>query len=102
MLRIQSAVWKKDSRRRARNALVHAHLAHRLVHAGQPLVALHDADLEGHVAHAQPRMAEAVGVVLRPAQPAAQEPEQVLARALQFGAMGGAQLRVLGSRSIRS
>jgi hypothetical protein len=51
-----------------------------------------DADLEGHVAHAQARVAEAVGVVLRAAEPAAEEPEQVLPRALQLGAVGGAQL----------
>ena len=41
-----------------------------------------------HVPHAQARVAEPVGVVLRPAQPAAEKPEQVLPRACQLAAVG--------------
>ena len=51
----------------------HAGLAHGLVHAGQPLVALQDADGKRHVAHLEAGMAELVGVVRRTAQPAAEK-----------------------------
>ena len=46
------------------------------------------------VPRAQHGVAEAVGVVLRPAQPAAQEPEQALARIVERGSMHGAQVYV--------
>ena len=55
------------------------HIAHRLVHAGQPLVALLDADAERHVPRPQPRVAKALHKMLRAAQPATQEPEQLVA-----------------------
>ena len=51
----------------------HTGLAHGLVHAGQPLVALQDADGKRHVPHLEPGVAEAVGVVRRPAEPAAEK-----------------------------
>jgi hypothetical protein len=42
------------------------------------------------------RVAEAILVVIRPAQPAAEEPEQLLARIGQRAAVGGAQFGVAG------
>ena len=94
LLRIQSAVPKKACARRSASAGSTCSLAHRLRHARQPLVALADADRERQVARAQPRVAEAVDVVLRPAQPAAEEPEQLVARAVSVRRMHRAQRRV--------
>ena len=74
----------------------HGTFAHRLVHAGDPLVALFDADGKRHVAHAQARVAKALLVVVGAAQPAAQKPEQFLARIVQRVAVRGAQFCVSG------
>jgi hypothetical protein len=82
-LRIQSAVWKKAAAQALAQIIGHTGLAHGLVHAGQPLVALQDADGKRHVAHLEAGMAELVGVVRRPPQPAAEKPEQLVARAGQ-------------------
>ena len=75
--------------------VVDAGFAHRLVHAQHPFVALADADGERQVAHAQARVAEAFDVVIGPAEPAAQEPEQLLPRVIQRAAVGGAHGGVL-------
>ena len=74
----------------------HGAFAHGLVHAGDPLVALFDADGKRHVALAQARVAKALLVVVGAAQPAAQEPEQFLACVVQRAAVCGAQFGVLG------
>ena len=90
-LRIQSAVPKKAWRRPCAELGVDAALAHRLRHAGHPLVALGDADRKRQVARAQHRVAEALDVVIRPAEPAAEEPEQLVARAVERGRVQRAQ-----------
>src|SRR5690606_5480676 len=64
------------------------------VHAGQPLVAFTDADRKRHVPHAQARVAKTVFVVGGATQPAAKEPEQLLARRVERVAMRGAQLGI--------
>src|SRR5690606_6087397 len=56
---------------------------HGLGHAEQPLVAFHGADRERQVAGPQSRMAEALDVEIRAAQPAAEEPVQLVARSVQ-------------------
>ena len=58
------------------------------------MVALADADGKRQVTGAQPRMAEALDEILRPAEPTAQEPEQLVARAVQARRMQGTQLAV--------
>src|SRR5512139_1816007 len=68
---------------------IDAHVLHRPHHAAHPLVALGLADGEGQVAAAQERVAEAVDVFLRPAGPAGEEPEELVAR---FGEVGRVQL----------
>ena len=65
--------------------------AHRLVHARQPLVALADADAKRQVPSPQARVPKPLDIVLWPAEPAAQEPEQTLARVGQVIAMHGPQ-----------
>jgi len=67
-----------------------------LVHAGQPLISLDHTDGKWHVAHAQSRVAEALGVMRRPAEPAAQKPEQLVARIGQSAAVHHAQFAVAG------
>lgn len=65
-----SSLVKGLSQTRAQ-AFVDLNLAHRLVHARQPLVAFEHANGKRHVPHPQPRMPESVGVVRGPAEPAA-------------------------------
>ena len=65
-------------------------------HAQEPLVALALADGERQMARAQPRMTEALDVHGRPAEPADEEPAQLVARALERGRMKRADLARLG------
>ena len=76
--------------------LIHTHITHGLVHAGQPLVTLFDADGKRHVAHAQARMSKSALVVIGAAQPAAQKPKELLPGIGQLIAVGGTQLGVAG------
>jgi hypothetical protein len=72
-----------------------AGVVHRAAHALEPLVALADADRKRQVARAEVWVAEALDVVLRAAEPAAQEPEQLVAR---VGEIGGVQRADRGVR----
>src|SRR5438270_9374234 len=70
-------------------------LLHRLDHAGDPLVALDASDGEGKVACPEHGVTEPVRIQRRPAQPSREEQVELLARALQRGPMGRAQLAIL-------
>src|SRR5690606_14712934 len=66
---------------------------HRLGHAQEPLVALHGPDGEWQVPRPQAGMAESLDVEVGPAQPAAQEPEELVARPVQARRVEFAQAR---------
>ena len=66
-----------------RESRLEFHFLHRRAHAREPLIAFENADAVGHVARAQHRVAEALGVVLRATEPAAQKPEELVARTVE-------------------
>lgn len=76
---------------------VQADVLHRPGHAAQPLVTLRAADRKRQVPRAQPRMAEAAHVMIGAAQPSAQEPEGLVARALERGRVQRADARELAA-----
>ena len=70
----------------------------RLRHALHPLIALAGADRKRQMARAQPRMAEALDVQLRSAEPADEEPVQLVARAVERRRMQRAHFGRVGAR----
>ena len=73
-------------------------LVERLRHALHPLIAFARADRKRQMPRPQPRMAEALDVQRRPAQPADEEQVQLVARAVERRRMERAHFGGVGPR----